>query len=198
MSMPWVCVLPDVPQMMQRMQITRTLQPEEAYYKRRIGACDFALEGFVVSPARLDRVAKAVAAGTVGIRIADAGPHFAAAYSHGPDRHFTLRRYEFQPNDSWRATIVHESVHAAFDLAREAPANDLDEGAAYLAEAVFWYAGGLRLSHPGADAGAAIFNAANEAVERLKLHEKRGQKLKRENVAALLSAINAHPGYRQN
>jgi hypothetical protein len=189
--------MPNVPQMMQRMQIARTLEPEDAYYKRRIAAVDYSLEGFAVSPARLQGVAKAVKNGTIGVQIADAGPYFAAAYSHGPERHFTLGKYEFQPNDPWRATIVHESVHASFDLAREAPAIDLDEAAAYLAESVFFMAGGLRLRRPGADLNSAIFNAANEAVERLKLHEKRGQSLRRANIEALLAAINAHPAYRQ-
>jgi hypothetical protein len=195
MPIPWVCVMPDAPQMLQRLQIGRTLEPDDAYYKRRIDAIDYSLEGFVVSPGRLHGVGQAVKNGTVGVKIADTGPYFAAAYSTGPERHFTLRKYNFQPNDSWRATIVHESVHAAFDLAKESPANDLDEAAAYLAETVFWMAGGLRVTFPGADAGAAIFNAANEAVGRLKLHEKRGQRLQRGNVQDLLAAINAHPGY---
>jgi hypothetical protein len=195
MPYPWVCVMPNVPDALQRLQIARTLEPDDAYYKRRIDACDFALEGFAVSPARLHGVGKAVKNGTVGIKIESTGPYFAAAYSSGPDRHFTLGKLELQPGDSWRATIVHESVHCAFDLAKEHPANELDEAAAYLAESVFWHAGGLRVSHPGADAGAAIFNAANEAVERLKLHEKRGQRLRRAQVDALIAAIKAHPGY---
>jgi hypothetical protein len=195
MALPWVCVMPNVPDVMQRLQIARTLEPDDAFYKRRIDACDFSLDGFVVSPKRLHGVGQAVKSGAIGVKIADTGPYFAAAYSLGPERHFTLGKYNFQPNDAWRATIVHESVHASFDLAKESPANELDEAAAYLAESVFWYAAGLRLSHPGADAGAAIFNAANEAVERLKLHEKHGQRLRRANVEALVAAINAHPGY---
>jgi hypothetical protein len=190
--------MPDAPTMLQRLQIARTLEPDDAYYKRRIDACDFTLEGFAVSPARLHGVGKAVANGAIGLEIADAGPYFAAAYSRGPQRHFTLKKLTLQPNDSWREEIVHESVHAAFDLAKESPADDLDEAAAYLAETVFIMAGGLRITYSGADAGAAILTAANEAVERLKLHQKRGQKLRREQVRDLLAAINAHPGYRSN
>jgi hypothetical protein len=196
MPMPWVCVMPETPKMLQRLQIARTLEPDDAYYKRRIDACDFSLEGFVVSPGRLHNVGRAVAKGTIGLEIADAGRYFAAAYSWGPNRHFTLRKLNFQPNDSWRSEIVHESVHASFDLAKETPANDLDEAAAYLAGTVFIMAGGIRITYPGADEGAAILNAANEVVGRLKLHEKRGQRLQRAQVQDLLAAINAHPGYR--
>jgi hypothetical protein len=52
-------------------------------------------------------------------------------------RHFTLREYVFQPNDFWRAEMVHEAVHASFDLAGESPTNDTDEACAYLAETVY-------------------------------------------------------------
>lgn len=196
MPVPWVCVMPDAPIMLQRLQIARTLTPDDAFYKHRIAACDFTLEGFAVSPSRLSGVAQAVTAGTIGVEIADAGPNFAAAYSRGPQRHFTLRKLTFEPSDSWREVIVHESVHAAFELARETPADELDEAAAYLAGAVYLRAGGLRITYKGADPGAAILTAANEAVERLKLHERHGQKLRREQVEALLAAIHAHPGYR--
>jgi len=198
MPIPWVCVMPDAPNMLQRLQVARTLEPDDGYYKRRIDACDFSLEGFVVSPTRLHGVGQAVTNGTIGLEIADTGRYFAAAYSRGPQRHFTLRKLTLQPNDSWREEIVHESVHAAFDLAKETPADDLDEAAAYLAGAVFIIAGGLKITYPGADEGSNILNAANEAVERLKLHERKGQRLRREQVRDLLAAINAHPGYQSN
>jgi hypothetical protein len=92
---------------------------------------------------------------------------------------------------------VHESVHAAFDLAKESPADDLDEAAAYLAETVFIMAGGLKITYPGADAGAAILTAANEAVERLKLHQKRGQRLRREPVLQRIQLLEWHIGVQR-
>ncbi|HYF09552.1 MAG TPA: hypothetical protein VD970_18170 [Acetobacteraceae bacterium] len=42
------------------------------------------------------------------------------------------------PDDPWRATIIHESTHAAFELAGEKPSVEVDEACAYLAETVWW------------------------------------------------------------
>lgn len=86
-------------------------------------------------------------------------------------------------------------MHASFDLAGKSPANDIDEACAYLAETMFFCAGGLGRTVKGSEAAVPIYTAATEAVERLKLHSKRGQKLKQADVKALISAIKAHPGY---
>jgi hypothetical protein len=195
MTYPWICIVPNVPQMMLRGQIVQTLDPDNAFYKGRIDAIDFTLEGFAVSGARLRGVAAAVKDGRIGVEVADTGPNFGAAYTLGPNRHFTLREYVFQPNDFWRAQMVHEAVHAAFDLAGESPANDTDEAGAYLGEAVFIKTGVLGFTVNGSQAAVDIYTAAIDNVQRLNLHSRRGQRLRRADVQSLLAAINAHPGY---
>jgi hypothetical protein len=195
MTTPWVCIVPNVPLIMLRAQIIRTLEPEDSFYKGRIDAIDFSLEGFAVSAARLSGVAAAVREGRIGVEVADTGPNFGAAYTLGQNRHFTLRKHVFQPSDFWRAQMVHEAVHAAFDLAGESPANDLDEACAYLAEGVFIKKGVLAFTVRGSQAAVDIYNAAIATVERLNLHGRAGQRLRRADVQPLISAINAHPGY---
>ncbi len=194
MTLPWMCIVPNVPAIVLRAQIMQTLDPDNSFYKGRIDAIDFTLDGFVVSAKRL-RGAAAVKAGRIGVEGADTGPNFGAAYTLGQNRHFTLREYVFQPNDFWRAQIVHEAVHASFDLAGESPPNDTDEACAYLAETVYVKKGVLGRTIQGSEAAVAIYTAVGAAVDRLKLHTKSGQKLKRTDVQALIAAINAHPGY---
>jgi hypothetical protein len=195
MAFPWICIVPNLPTMLLRGQIAKTLDPDDSFYKGRIDAINFTLEGFVVSPARLRGVAAAVSDGRIGVEVADTGPNFGAAYTLGQSRHFTLREQVAQPNDFWRAQMVHEAVHASFDLAGESPANDLDEACAYLAETVYIKKGVLGRTIQGSEAAVAIYTAVGEAVDRLKLHTKTGQKLKRTDVQDLIAAINAHPGY---
>jgi len=195
MSFPWICIAPNVPVMVLRGQIIQALEPDDSFYKGRIDAIDFTLDGFAVSAARLRGVAAAVRDGRIGVEVKDTGPNFGAAYTLGQNRHFTLREYMFQPNDFWRAQMVHEAVHASFDLAGESPANELDEAAAYLAETVFIKKGVLGRIIQGPEAAVAIYTAVGETVDRLKLHTKSGQKLKRADVQSLIAAINAHPGY---
>ncbi|WP_439579689.1 hypothetical protein [Elioraea sp.] len=195
MAVPWVCIGPNVPLWILRAQIVGVLDPEEAYPRRRIDAIDFVVDGFVVSGARLRGVGAAVREGRIGVRVGSTGPHFGAAYSRGPNRHFTFGAYDFQPNDGWRSVVVHEAVHASFDLANERPPNEIDEAAAYLGETVWFRAGGLARSVTAPAAAAAIYGAANEIVARLNLHASRGQRLLRSQVQELIAAINAHPGY---
>ncbi len=193
--MPWICIGPNVPLLVLRAQMAAVLDPDDAYPKRRIDAVDFSLEGFAVSGARLRGVAAAVRDGRIGVEVGSTGPNFGAAYTLGANRHFTLGEYTFQPNDNWRSQIVHESVHAAFDLAGEKPANDIDEAAAYLGESVWFRAGGLGRTVNSPPAAAVIYGAANQVVASLDLHTTRGQRLVRSQVQDLLAAINAHPGY---
>ena len=195
MTLPWICIVPNVPGMVLRGLIVKTLDPDDNFYKGRIDAIEFTLEGFVVSAKRVRGVAAAVKDGRIGVEVADTGANFGAAYTLGQSRHFTLREYVFQPNDFWRAQIVHEAVHASFDLAGESPANELDEACAYLAETVYVKKGVLGRTIQGSEAAIAIYTAVGEAVDRLKLHTKSGQKLKRADVQDLIAAINAHPGY---
>jgi hypothetical protein len=195
MTYPWICIVPNVPAMVLRGQIAQTLDPDNAFYKGRIDAIDFTLEGFAVSAARLHGVAAAVKDGRIGVEVADTGPNFGAAYTLGQSRHFTLREYVFQPNDFWRAQIVHEAVHASFDLAGESPANDTDEACAYLGEAVFIKTGVLAYHVSGSQAAVDIYTAAIDNVQRLNLHTRTGQRLRRADVQTLIAAINAHPGY---
>jgi len=124
MTLPWICIAPNVPGMVLRGQVVKALDPDDNFYKGRIDAIDFTLEGFIVSAKRVRGVAAAVKEGRIGVEVADTGANFGAAYTLGQSRHFTLREYVFQPNDFWRAQIVHEAVHASFDLAGESPANE--------------------------------------------------------------------------
>jgi ribosome-associated translation inhibitor RaiA len=195
MTIPWICIAPNVPKMALRGLIAQTLDPDNSFYKGRIDAIDFTLDGFVVSAKRLRGVATAVKDGRIGVEVADTGPNFGAAYTVGQNRHFTLREYVFQPDDFWRAQMVHEAVHASFDLAGESPANDTDEACAYLAETVYVKKGVLGRTIKGSEAAVAIYTAVDKAVDRLKLHTKSGQTLKRADVQDLIAAINAHPGY---
>lgn len=195
MAIPWICISPNVPRMLLRLRIMQTLDPEETHARRRIEAINFSLEDFAVTAERLRGVAAAVGEGRIGIEVGSTGPNFAAAYTLGANRHFTLGSYEFEPNDNWRSQIVHESVHAAFDLAGERPPNEIDEAAAYLGETVWFRAGGLARTVRAPDAAAAIHGAANAIVARLDLHTRPGQQLKRDQVRDLIAAINGHPGY---
>jgi hypothetical protein len=108
--------------------------------------------------------------------VADTGPNFGAAYTLGQNRHFTLREHVFQLSDFWRAQMVHEAVHAAFDLAGESPA---DEACAYLGEGGFIKTGVLAFTVRGSQAAVDIYNAAIATVERLNLHARAGQRLRR-------------------
>ena len=195
MGMPWICIGPKVPGLLLRAQMARTLAPDDDYPRRRIRAIDFSLEGFAVSGARLKDVAAAILDGRVGVAVGETGPNFAAAYSTGPDRHFTMGAYRSQPDDNWRSQVVHEAIHAAFDLAKEKPPNEIDEAAAYLGETIWFRAGGLGRTVTAPDAAAAIYGAANRIVARLDLHARPGQRLRREQVQELIAAINGHPGY---
>src|SRR3954470_13209378 len=105
MGMPWVCIGPKVPGMILRAQIVRTLNPDEDYPRRRIKAIDFSLEGFTISGVQLKGVAAAIGDGRIGVEVGNTGPNFGAAYSAGPNRHFTLGEYNFQPGDDWRSQI---------------------------------------------------------------------------------------------
>jgi hypothetical protein len=191
----WIHIGLNVPMMMLRANIIQTLDPDNSFYKGRIDAIDFTLEGFAVTAARLRGVATAVREGRIGVEVADTGPNFGAAYTLGQNRHFTLRKYAFQVDDFWRAQMVHEAVHAAFDINGDSPANDTDEACAYLAEGVFFKTGVLAYTVRGSQAAVDIYNAALANVERLGLHTRRGQRLTRANVDSLIAAINAHPGY---
>ncbi|MBW8269737.1 hypothetical protein [Caldovatus aquaticus] len=194
MALPWVCISPNVPRMILRWRIMQTLDPEEAYPRRRIAAIDFSLEGFAVTAERLRGVASAVGEGRIGVEVAGTGPNFAAAYTLGANRRFTLASSEFEPDDNWRSQSVHEAVHAAFDLAGERPPSELDEAAAYLGETVWFRAGGLART-VRAPAAAAIHGAANAVVARLALHTTLRQRVRRDQVRELIAAINGHPGY---
>src|SRR4051794_28063332 len=136
MPMPWVCIVPNVPLTLLRGLIVATLDPSDDYARRRLKAVDFSLEGFAISGANLKDVAAAVADGRIGVEVGDTGQNFGAAYTVGGNRHFTLREYNFQPDDNWRSQVVHESVHAAFDLGNKRPPNEIDEAVAYLGETV--------------------------------------------------------------
>jgi hypothetical protein len=46
-------------------------------------------------------------------------------------------------HDNWQSQIVHEAVHAVFDLRKQQPPNKIDEAAAYMGETVWFRAGGL-------------------------------------------------------
>ena len=143
MAMPWVCIVPKLPLIRLRAQIVGTLDPTDADARRRLNAIDFSLEGFAVSGAKLKGVAAAVGDGRIGVEVGSTGLNFAAAYTAGTNRHFTLGEYNFQPGDNWRSQIVHEAAHAAFDLDKEQPPNEIDEAVAYLGETVWFRAGGL-------------------------------------------------------
>jgi hypothetical protein len=195
MGMPWVCIVPKLPSVRLRAEIVATLDPTDALARQRLAAVNFSLEGFTVSGARLKGVAAAVGDGRIGVEVGNTGPNFAAAYSTGPDRHFTLGKSEFQPDDNWRSQIVHEAVHAAFDLAGEHPPNEIDEAAAYLGETAWFSAGGLARIVSAPDAAARIYGAASTIEARLNLHTTPGQRLQRNQVQDLIAAINGHPGY---
>ena len=167
MGMPWVCIVPKLPSVRLRAEIVATLDPTDALARQRLAAVNFSLEGFTVSGARLKGVAAAVGDGRIGVEVGNTGPNFAAAYSTGPDRHFTLGKSEFQPDDNWRSQIVHEAVHAAFDLAGEHPPNEIDEAAAYLGETAWFSAGGLAriVSAPDAAAEPAHYPRSAPAAE---------------------------------
>jgi hypothetical protein len=195
MAMPWVCIVPKLPSIRLRAQIVGTLDPTDADARRRLNAVDFSLEGFVISGAKLKGVAAALGDGRIGVEVGSTGPNFAAAYTAGANRHFTLGKNEFQPDDNWRSQIVHEAVHAAFDLGREQPPNEIDEAVAYLGETVWFRAGGLGRIVTAPDAAAKIYGAASEIEARLNLHTTSGQRLRRDQVQDLIAAINGHPGY---
>ena len=200
MAMPWVCIVPKLPLIRLRAQIVGTLDPTDADARRRLNAIDFSLEGFAVSGAKLKGVAAAVGDGRIGVEVGSTGLNFAAAYTAGTNRHFTLGEYNFQPGDNWRSQIVHEAAHAAFDLDKEQPPNEIDEAVAYLGETVWFRAGGLGRVITGrvitAPAAAArIYGAASEIEARLNLHTTPGQHLRRNQVLDPIAAINGHPGY---
>jgi len=92
MGMPWVCVVPKLPTVRLMGLIVETLDPTDAYAQRRLKAVDFSLAGFAISAAKLKGVATAVTNGRIGIEVGDTGPNFAAAYTLGANRHFTLSR----------------------------------------------------------------------------------------------------------
>jgi hypothetical protein len=68
MTLPRICVVPNVPAMVLRGQVAQTLDPDNAFYKVCIDAIDFTLEGFAVSAARLRGVAAAVKDGRIGVK----------------------------------------------------------------------------------------------------------------------------------
>ena len=108
MGMPWVCVVPKLPTVRLMGLIVETLDPTDTYAQRRLKAVDFSLAGFAISGAKLKSVAAAVANGRIGVEVGDTGPNFAAAYTLGANRHFTLRETKSVQNDNWRSQIVHE------------------------------------------------------------------------------------------
>lgn len=191
----WVTLPLDMPMRAMRALMIRTLDPDDEPWKKRLQALDFTLEGFAVSAARLKTVADAIGDGRIGVEVRSTGPNFGAAYTEGSIRHFTLARYTFEPTEPWRAQIIHESIHAAFDLAGDKPRNDLNEACAYLGETAWWRTEWGKRTVSGQPESVAIIDAANEAVERLKLHKTGKQALKEAQVKALLDAINRHPGY---
>jgi hypothetical protein len=193
--MPWVCIVPKSPSLRLMALIAETLNPSDEYAKRRLKAVDFSLDGYAISGAMLNNVGTAVADGRVRIEVGDTGPNFAAAYTVGADRHFTLREHKSPPDDNWRSQVIHESIHAAFDLEGKRPPNEIDEAVAYLGETVWFRAGGLGRVVTAPDAAAKIYGAATEIENRLSLHTKPGQRLTRAQAQALIAAINGHPGY---
>ena len=195
MGMPWVCVVPKLPTVRLMSLIVETLDPTDTYAKRRLKAVDFSLAGFAISAAKLKNVATAVTNGRIGIEVGDTGPNFAAAYTLGANRHFTLRETKSVQDDNWRSQIVHESIHAAFDIEGSRPPNEIDEAVAYLGETVWFRAGGLGRVVTAPDAAAKIYGAASTLETRLDLHSKPGQRLTRDQAQDLIAAINGHPGY---
>ena len=195
MGMPWVCVVPKLPTVRLMGLIVETLDPTDTYAQRRLKAVDFSLAGFAISGAKLKSVAAAVANGRIGIEVGDTGPNFAAAYTLGANRHFTLRETKSVQDDNWRSQIVHESIHAAFDIEGTRPPDEIDEAVAYLGETVWFRAGGLGRVVTAPDAAANIYGAASALEARLDLHSKPGQRLTRDQAQDLIAAINGHPGY---
>ncbi len=95
MAMPWVCIVPKLPVIRLRAQIVGTLDPTDADARRRLNAVDFSLEGFTMSGVKLKGVSAAVGDGRIGVEVGSTGPNFAAAYTAGAERHFTLRDVQF-------------------------------------------------------------------------------------------------------
>jgi hypothetical protein len=195
MGMPWVCIVPKLPLLRLMELISETLNPSDEHSRRRLQAVDLSLDGYAISGARLKSVGAAVADGRIGVEVGDTGPNFAAAYTVGANRHFTLRKTNSPPDDNWRSQIIHESIHAAFDIEGKRPPDEIDEAVAYLGETVWFRAGGLGRIVTAPDAAAKIYGAANEIEARLNLHTKPGQQLTRAQVQDLIAAIKGHPGY---
>jgi hypothetical protein len=195
MGMPWVCVVPKLSTVRLMGLIVETLDPTDTYAQRRLKAVDFSLAGYTMSGAKLKSVAAAVANGRIGVEIGDTGPNFAAAYTVGANRHFTLRETKSAQDDNWRSQIVHESIHAAFDIEGTRPPDEVDEAVAYLGETVWFRAGGLGRVVTAPDAAAKIYGAASALEARLDLHSTPGQRLTRDQAQDLIAAINGHPGY---
>jgi hypothetical protein len=83
--------------------------------------------------------------------------------------------------------VIHESVHASFDLTHSTLPRVDDETAAYIASALYWRMTGLRCSP-----NATIYRAASNVADSI-LH-RRG--IVADELNALRNRIRNHPVYR--
>jgi large exoprotein involved in heme utilization and adhesion len=99
---------------------------------------------------------------------------------------------------SQQAMIVHECTHALMDYHRYQTTGTIQETAAYIAGALYAAAKMIRLSGGSNQQTNAILNAAFAIVRGRSMVSTPGQRLAAadRDVAALMSAINAHSDYR--
>lgn len=110
----------------------------------------FSIKGFTFLPAELSTVAGLVEKAKIKIRYMEKNPRFSGAYDNISNTIYVEPRAKGVGEAVFHSTLVHEAVHAAFDVqGGKAPFSmhaHLDEAAAHIAQAMFLRRCGVLIS----------------------------------------------------
>lgn len=147
-----------------------------------------------VNSTTFQRVATAIRGGQITLVITNSFPagvgaeYLPTTYASRPGIAANTMRVRPQISRLYTAGLLHEAVHASFDLVRSAGVNALNqEAAAYIAEYIYYRRTGVAARR----VADGIRNAARPIAEAVI----RGQAITGAQITALTAAISGHPVY---
>ncbi len=186
-------------------QVADFLLAEEGAIAFGLNRLDFYVESFHVDPEGYREIGHKIRQGAIEVAAASRSggdSRIGAAYTALRNRLSLPPTLDLSHTSSQsiqqQAMIVHEVTHALMDYHHFQTSGTVQEVTAYIAETLYAAARSTRIGasqHPPSD---AIFTAAREIVFGRNMKIDLGQRLVMTDtdVAALASAVRAHPDYR--
>jgi hypothetical protein len=159
------------------------------------GQIGFVIDGISLTGGDLSDVADALVAGRIAIHVWKHASVSLARYENGPNRLVVPRRFRNVQELSLRDSglVVHEGVHAAFDLRSQKLQKLMDEACAYVAQLVYcklWKVYGFKGS-----VALAAADVADYILSQPKAKAPGGVVVPETILSPLKEAIKADPLY---